>query len=182
LVGDWSILVAPDDRQENRAGGGVIHITGSFIHCVRQIQMSPSVPFTNVTVVGRRAGAEPRRSTAPDRRPITPGTRNRNRHSAERAHDGQTILRAITRRHPGADQSAAGVLLPPALPARRRRCSRLKPEPISPCHNHRVGTLASSEKRPRRGQRIRCQWGGRCTKSAARIQNRSSRRSVTLVA
>jgi len=32
--------------------------------------MSPSLPFTNVTEVGRRAGAEPRRSAAPDRRPI----------------------------------------------------------------------------------------------------------------
>jgi len=38
--------------------------------CVHQIQMSPSLPFTNVTGVGRRAGAEPRRSAAPDRRPI----------------------------------------------------------------------------------------------------------------
>ena len=33
--------------------------------CVHQIQMSLSLPFTNVTGVGRRAGVEPRRSAAP---------------------------------------------------------------------------------------------------------------------
>src|SRR5271163_875869 len=43
--------------------------------CVHQIEMSPSVPFRNVTAVGvgRRAGAEPRRSAAPDRRPTHGG-------------------------------------------------------------------------------------------------------------
>ena len=40
--------------------------------CVRRIEMSPSLPNRDVTivVVGRRAGAEPRRSAAPARRPM----------------------------------------------------------------------------------------------------------------
>jgi hypothetical protein len=42
----------------------------NFEGCRRKIEMSLSLPFRNVTVVGRRAGAEPRRSAAPDRRPI----------------------------------------------------------------------------------------------------------------
>jgi hypothetical protein len=46
--------------------------------------MSPSLPFTNVTVVGRRAGAEPQRSAAPDRRPID-GNRGGTPLSTERA-------------------------------------------------------------------------------------------------
>src|SRR5215469_5993131 len=46
--------------------------------CVHQIEMSLFLPFRNVTLVGvgRRAGAEPRRSAAPDRRPRH-GARNR---------------------------------------------------------------------------------------------------------
>jgi hypothetical protein len=41
-----------------------------WLSCVHQIQMSPPLPFTNVRGVGWRAGAEPMRSAAPDRRPI----------------------------------------------------------------------------------------------------------------
>jgi hypothetical protein len=39
--------------------------------CLRQLEMSLVVPFRNVTIAGfgRRAGAEPRRSAAPARRP-----------------------------------------------------------------------------------------------------------------
>jgi hypothetical protein len=39
--------------------------------CLRNLEMSLIVPFRNVTVAGfgRRAGAEPMRSAAPDRRP-----------------------------------------------------------------------------------------------------------------
>src|SRR5947208_16569918 len=42
------------------------------VKCVHQIEMSLFLPFRNVTVVGvgRRAGAEPQRSAAFDRRPI----------------------------------------------------------------------------------------------------------------
>jgi hypothetical protein len=70
----------PKKRRGSRATGlSIAGETGPALscHCVHQIQMSPCLPFTNVTLavvgVGRRAGAEPRRSAAPDRRPIDRG-------------------------------------------------------------------------------------------------------------
>jgi len=50
-------------RKQRAVGGGL---------CVHQIQVSPSLPFTNATAVGvgRLAGAEPQLSAAPGRRPI----------------------------------------------------------------------------------------------------------------
>jgi len=65
-----------------RAGNSIKSVVGipgntfanPFAGCVHRIQMSPCLPFTNVTLaglrVGRRAGAEPQRSAAPERRPI----------------------------------------------------------------------------------------------------------------
>ena len=65
---------------------GVSSLYCAYTKCVHQIEMSLFLPFRNVTVVGvgRRAGAEPRRSAAPDRRP-THGRLQPHRLSTERA-------------------------------------------------------------------------------------------------
>src|SRR5205823_5502963 len=61
---------------DGRFFGGGFGVLGvpyySYSYCVHQIEMSLFLPFRNVTVVGvgRRAGAEPQRSAALDRRPI----------------------------------------------------------------------------------------------------------------
>ena len=85
------------EQGEDGVGNGAFHGSPVFYilcfcafagsaSCVHQIQMSPSLPFRNVTAVGvgRRAGAEPQRSAAPDRRPIERSSKPHHL-SAERA-------------------------------------------------------------------------------------------------
>jgi hypothetical protein len=60
------------DAVEDVIGPDILLFGASiFAKCVHQIEMSLVVPIRNVTIVGfgRRAGAEPMRSAAPDRRP-----------------------------------------------------------------------------------------------------------------